>query len=42
MMTSKTAALTLAAALVFVVGCVTTPHTYIDKKRVMLTVPGCS
>ena len=41
MMTSKTAALTLAAALVLLAGCVTQPHTYTDKRQVKLTVPGC-
>lgn len=41
MMIRKTAVLTMAMALVFLAGCVSTPHTYTDKKRVKLTVPGC-
>lgn len=34
--------LILAAALVLLCGCATAPHTYIDKRQVKLTVPGCS
>ena len=41
MMIRKTAFLALAAALVLLAGCVTTPHTYTDKKKVKLSVPGC-
>ncbi|MGD8385819.1 MAG: hypothetical protein PVG49_01665 [Desulfobacteraceae bacterium] len=38
----KKAIIMLLAVLVLLAGCVTEPHTYIDKKHVKLTVPGCS
>jgi predicted component of type VI protein secretion system len=42
MMVPKKAILVLTAALVLMAGCVTTSqHTYTDKKKVKLTVPGC-
>lgn len=41
MMNRKTAVLALVAAVVLMAGCVTTPHTYTDKKLVKLAVPGC-
>lgn len=41
MMNRKAAVLALVAAAVLLAGCVTTPHTYTDKKLVKLSVPAC-
>lgn len=40
-MIQKRTVLTLAVVLVLLAGCVTAPHTYTDKKKVKLVVPGC-
>jgi len=41
-MIRKRAIWVLAATLLLLAGCVTTSqHTYTDKKKVKLTVPGC-